>query len=96
MPVLTQQFLQNLGINLDDQTSAAFSEHFEQTLGDRVVDAIVDNLDEQQVEQLAALRDQDDEQLQTWLQTNVPDLKEIVEDEVAILMGELVDNNDKI
>ncbi len=96
MPVLTQQFLQNIGIDLDEQTRTAFSEHFEETLGNRVVDAIVDMLEEKQLEELAALRDSSDEQLQAWLQTNVPELKEIIEDEVAILMGELVENSDKV
>ncbi len=96
MPVLTQQFLQTLGINLDEQTAAAFSEHFEQTLGERVIEGIVDTLDDQELEELAALRDQDDEKLQQWLQAKVPDLKDIVEDEVAILVGELAENSDKI
>jgi hypothetical protein len=96
MPILTQQFLQTLGITLDEQTYASFAEHFETTLGDRVIDSIIDNLGDDQVEQLAAMRDQGDDELQAWLQANVPDLKEIVEDEVAILIGELAENSEQI
>jgi hypothetical protein len=96
MPLLNKQFLQNLGIQLDDATYAAFSEHFEETLGERVIDGIIDTLDDNELAELAALRNQDDERLQAWLQAKVPDLPQIVEDEVYILMGELAENSDKI
>lgn len=96
MPVLTQQFLGDLGIQLDEQAYAAFNEHFEETLSERIVESVVELLDERQVQELVSTRDLGDEQLQTWLQTNVPDLKEIIEDEVYILIGELAENSDKI
>ncbi len=96
MPLLNKQFLQNLGINLDDETYAAFDAHFEATLGERVIEGIIDTLDDTELAELAALRAQDDEQLQTWLQAKVPDLPQIIEDEVHILLGELAENSDKI
>jgi hypothetical protein len=96
MPVLTQTFLQSLGINMDDTTYQAFAEHFEATLDERVVDAVTDSLNERQLEELVALRDQDEARLQAWLQANVPDLNEIVQDEVDILLGELAENSESI
>ena len=96
MAILSQQFLQTIGVDLDEQAYQAFSEHFEETLGDRVIDEIIETLEEPQVQELVALREQDEEHLQTWLQANVPDLKEIVEDEVYILMDELVENAEHI
>ncbi len=96
MAILSQQFLQTIGINMDEQTLQAFSDHFEEALGERVINEILETLDEPQVQELVTLRDQGDEQLQAWLQANVPDLKEIVEDEVYILMDELVENAEHI
>lgn len=96
MPVLSKQFLDDLDIQLDERAYAAFNQHFEETLSERIVESVVELLDEQQVQELVATRDQGDEQLQTWLQTNVPNLKEIIEDEVYILIGELAENSDKI
>lgn len=96
MPMLSQNFLQSLGVTLDEKTLAALSEHFETTLEGRVVDAIVENLDEQQLEQLAALRGQGDDTMQTWLQANVPELPEIIQEEVDILLGDLAENSDQI
>lgn len=96
MPVLTKQFLQSLDIELDDQTFEAFDEHFEATLQQRVIDAIIDTLDEQQLEQLAALRDQDESAMQAWLQANVPDLSYIVQDEIDILLGDVAEDSDEI
>jgi hypothetical protein len=34
--------------------------------------------------------------LKNWLVENVPDLSEIIQDEVAILLGEIVENSDEI
>jgi hypothetical protein len=96
MPLLTQTFLQNLGVNLDEETYNAFSSHFEETLSQRVIDGVIDTLDDDELSQLADLRNQDDEQLQLWLEQNVPDLKQIINDEVAILIGELAENSDKL
>ncbi|USN96567.1 MAG: hypothetical protein H6797_05925 [Candidatus Nomurabacteria bacterium] len=98
MSLLNKQFLQSLGIELDDQTFEAFDEHFEATLQERVVDAIVDGLDEQQLEQLSAVREQggDAVAMQTWLQANVPDLSQIVQSEVDILLGDLAESGDHI
>ena len=97
MALLSKQFLNTLGIELDDASSEAFSQHFEDTLNSRVIEEIIDILEDDQLEQLTALRDNgDDEALQNWLVENVPDLSEIIQDEVAILLGEIVENSDEI
>lgn len=97
MALLSKQFLNTLGITLDDASSEAFSQHFENTLNSRVIEEIIDILENDQLEQLATLRDSgDDEVLQKWLVENIPDLSEIIQDEVAILLGEIVENSDEI
>lgn len=96
MATLNKQFLETLGITLDGQTFRAFNEHFETTLEERVIESILDELNEQQLGELSELRGQSDEQLQPWLQANVPDLNEIVQDEIDILLGDLAEDSEKI
>lgn len=95
MAVLTQNFLQSLGIELDDSTLQAFNDHFETTLFERVVESILDELNDSQLTELSTLRDQSDEQLQSWLLENIPNLNEIIQDEVDILLGDLAEDSEK-
>ncbi len=94
MALLDKQLLQDLGIELDEQDYELLDEHFESTLQARVINEIVEELTPEQAEQLATLQGADDEQLLTWLTANVPTFKEIVSDEVDILLGELAENNE--
>ncbi len=96
MAIISQSFLEDIGISLDQQTYEAFAAHFEETLGDRIIDGIIDTLSDEELEQLTQLRADDDANLQTWLQSHVPDLKEIIEDELAILVGEIAENSEQI
>jgi hypothetical protein len=96
MTVLTKQFIQTLGIDLDDETFALFDEHFEETLSSRVIESILDILDEEQLHNFAAVGDQDEEAIHQWLITNVPDLNEIISEEVTILIAELAENSEQI
>lgn len=96
MSLLSKDFLRSINITLDDTTAAAFNIHFEETLKQRVLDGVIDTLNDQELEELVAVRKQGDEVLQEWLQANVPDFKQIVEDEVAILIGEIAENADHI
>lgn len=57
---------------------------------------LIAELSDEQVDELAALRGGTDEELAAWLKQNVPDLKEIIEDETAILLGELAEHSDSL
>ena len=57
---------------------------------------LIAELSDEQVDELAALRGGTDEELAAWLKQNVPDLKEIIEDETAILLGELAEHGDNL
>jgi hypothetical protein len=92
--LLNKKFLEDIGVTLDDQTYAALSQHYEETLNDRVISEIVDELDERQLEELNNLKGGSTDILQQWLQENVPQLDEIIEDEIAILLGEIAENSD--
>lgn len=93
---LSKEFLTGIGVELDDETHKLLSEHYDTTLSDRVTTEIVEELDDEQLQQLQALKGAPDEQLQAWLTANVPELSEIIEDEVAILLGEIAENSDKL
>jgi len=94
--LLNKQFLQDIGVTLDDQTYETLSERYEETLNERVIIEIVDELDEKQLEELHSLTSQDDAALNQWLVANVPKLDEIIEDEIAILLGEITESSEKI
>ena len=93
---LHKQFLINLGVNLTDDELTALAEHIESTLSERVIDEIVTLLDDEQAEELASLKDADNSIVETWLDQNVTDLKEIIEDEVDIMLSELAENADQL
>jgi hypothetical protein len=94
--LLSKHFLSNIGVTLDEPTYQALSEHYEETLNDRIIDEITQNLDEAQLKELSHLRVADEQSLQQWLMTNVPQLDEIIEAEVAILMGDIAESADSI
>ena len=96
MPLLSKELLTNLGITLADADYELLADHFETTLNERVINEIVLELDESQAAELARLQDADDTTIMTWLQTNVPDVADIVSDEIDILLGEIADNSEAI
>ncbi|MGB4762685.1 MAG: DUF5663 domain-containing protein [Candidatus Saccharimonas sp.] len=96
MSVITHQFIQDLGLELDEETFASLAEHADTTLRERILNEIVEELTPEQAEELATLDGVEDETLQQWLVNNVPDLQEIVADEVDILLGEIAEGSDTI
>lgn len=94
--LLSKRFLASIGVTLDEQTYQALSEHYEETLNTRIIEAITEELDERQLEELSRLKTADQQLLDTWLATNVPQLDTIIEGEVAILMGDIAEGADNI
>ena len=96
MSLLSPTLLENLGINLSEEHYQALAEHFETTLNERVINEIVLELSPEQAEQLSQLQQAGDEEILTWLKANVPDIADIVADEVDILLGEIAENSEAI
>ena len=94
--LLSRQFLASIGVVLDEQTYQALSEHYEDTLNDRIIESVIGELDERQLEGLRRLKGANTSALQKWLTVNVPSLDEIIETEVAILMGDIAESADSI
>lgn len=96
MPLLSKELLEQIGVTMSPEDQELLSEHFETTLDERVTNELIAELSDEQVDQLAALRDGSNEALATWLKENVPELKAIIEDETAILLGELAEHSDNL
>ena len=91
MTLFTQDFLTNLGVSLSLEEQQALSDYTEEVLRERVIEEVIDSLEEGQAEQLSSLAD---DSLQEWLVLNVPELQSIVQVEVDILLGELAEQAD--
>jgi hypothetical protein len=98
MTILTKAILEDIGVELSQSDYESLSEHFDTTLQERIFNEIVEELTDEQAQDLAKLKSGPDEQIASWLTTNVPapTLKEIVDDEVSILLGELAENSTEI
>lgn len=94
--LLNKDFLSRIGVEIDDITYDLLSDHYEHTLNERVMGEIVNYLDEAQLTELDRIKNADDETVRNWLTIHVPELDEIIEDEVAILLGEIADSADQL
>lgn len=95
--LITADALIAMGIQLSGDDTKALVQHANDTLNERVGADIVESLNDEQLEEYLTLQQSDeDEKLTAWLTDNVPDLKQIVENERDILLGELAENADSI
>lgn len=92
---LHQQLLTDLGIELSNEEYAELSDYIDTTLVDRVINEIIDYLNDDQTEKLANLKDSNQETTWLWLTDNVPELKEIIQNEIDILLGEIAQRADE-
>lgn len=94
---ITKETLDELGINLDGQDVEALLTHLNDTLQERVGTEITEELDDNQLKTLLDMQETaSEEEIGAWLNQNVPDLQQITQDEVDILLGELAENSDAI
>ncbi len=88
---ITKEDLDVAGINLPDEQVAEFLQHANATLSERIGLEITESLTDEEVEEMVEVQQAgDDKALQVWLIEHVPELAEIVQDEIDILLGELV------
>src|SRR5688500_368795 len=94
---ITEDSLKKLGINLEGQDVASLLAHLNETLEERVGAEITDALEDDQLQVLVDLQEKaSDEEVGAWLQANVPEFEQIVQDEIDIILGELAENNEGI
>jgi hypothetical protein len=94
---ITRDLLDEVGIELGDQDIDGLLLHLNSTLEERVGAEVTESLDDEELKAFLDLQENaSDEELSAWLELNVPELQEIVQDEIDILLGELAESTDAI
>ena len=96
--IVTKAQLNSIGINLPEDQMQALIQHVEDTINSQIGEEIVESLDDDQLKELVQMQDNDvpAEEIDAWIRARVPEYDEIIEDNVAIVLGELADNSDAI
>lgn len=96
--IVTKAQLNSIGINLPEDQMQALTQHVEDTINSQIGEEIVESLDDDQLKELVQMQDNDApaEEIDAWIRARVPEYDEIIEDNVAIVLGELADNSDAI
>jgi hypothetical protein len=93
---ITQSTLETLGIDLTGEDVDALLDDLNETLQERVGTEIAQSLQEEQLKELAELQETaTDTEIGAWLQKNVPDMQQIVQNEIDILLGEIVEDEEE-
>ena len=94
---ITLETVTALGINLEGQDVDALLTHLNDTLEERVGTEVTDSLNDEQLDTLLKLQENaTEEEVGAWLTQNVPELQQITQDEIDILLGELAENSGAI
>lgn len=96
--IVTKAQLNSIGINLPEDQMQALIQHVEDTINSQIGEETVESLDDDQLKELVQMQDNDApaEEIDAWIRARVPEYDEIIEDNVAIVLGELADNSDAI
>lgn len=94
-PIITKQLLDAAGVVVKAEDEQALIDHLNEVLEDRVGAEVVESLDDDQLDELATLQESDNQDaIQSWMQKNVPEMEDIVKDEIDILLGEVAKDAD--
>jgi hypothetical protein len=96
--IVTKAQLNSIGISLPDDQMQALIQHVEETINERISEEVVESLSDDQLKELVELQtgSASAEEIDAWIRERVPEYDEIIEDNVAIVLGELVENSDAI
>lgn len=88
-PVITPLLLASTGIDIPDNQVVPLLDYMNNVLEERIGQTVVELLDDDQLQQLAELEETGPEDdVQEWLAIHIPDLPDLIENEVEILLGE--------
>ena len=92
--IVTKAQLNSIGISLPEDQM----QHVEETINERISEEVVESLSDDQLKELVKLQTSNApaEEIDTWIREHIPEYDEIIEDNVAIVLGELVENSDAI
>lgn len=96
--IVTKAQLNAIGISLPDDQMQALIQHVEETINERISEEVVESLTDEQLAELVKMQDSNApaEEIDAWIRERVPEYDEIIEDNVTIVLGELVENSDAI
>lgn len=88
-PIITPLLLASTGIDVPDSQVTPLLDYMNEVLEERIGEAVVDSLDDTQLEHLANLQETaTDEEVQSWINDTVPNLTDMIQEEVDIILGE--------
>lgn len=95
---LDDKFLQDLGLGgMPDDQKQAFLQHLYEELELRVGTRLSEGMTDEQLSDFEKLIDANDQQgALNWLETNRPNYKQVVAEELEKLKQEVIDNRDRI
>jgi hypothetical protein len=92
--VITKELLEEAGFELDAEKAQEFLKHANEVLKERVGVATLVTMNDAQLAKMQELTQAgDDVATKAWLDENVADMGEIIEDEIDILLDDIVKNN---
>lgn len=92
--IITKDLLVAMGINLPDTQLDELVAQANSTLHERIGTEVTESLDDEQLKEFIEIQQSNDTtKTIEWLANNVPELKEIIEDERDILLGEITEVN---
>jgi hypothetical protein len=93
---ITQKTLEDASIDLTGEDVEALLVHLNELLQERVGTEITEALSDEKLKTLVDMQESaTEEELGAWMEENVPDLQDIVTDEIDILLGEIVEGDDE-
>lgn len=94
MSGLSKEFLNELGVDMDDHTYQLFSNHFDHELHEHILNRILQQCSPEQITELTHMNGVNPDVTWQWLQANIPNLSDIVKAEVDTMLAEVVRNSD--
>ena len=92
---ITKDNLEALGIDLSNRDVDALLAELNNALQERVSVEITESLNGEQLQELLEIQETASaDELTAWLERHVPNLQQVVQEEIDVILGELADEND--
>ena len=92
---ITKDNLEALGIDLSNRDVDALLTELNNALQERVSVEITESLNGEQLQELLEIQETASaDELTAWLERHVPNLQQVVQEEIDVILGELADEND--
>ena len=94
---ITQANLDEMGIKLADDKTASLLTHLNEELNERVGTALLAELNTEQIDEYNEFsKTANDDQIGEWLNSKIPEFKEIIQDEIDIILGDIAEKADEL